>query len=87
VGGRTAARYAPDRHVAIGSHANYVLPLRTIRNASGAWVDFPGYWGELQYIHAPQPIGSIPFATSPVGPAYHDVGVDPVGTLATWTAG
>jgi hypothetical protein len=50
------------------------------------WVSFPGFWGELQYFHAPGQIGTVPFGTSPQGPAYHAVWTDPLGTLATWPA-
>jgi len=49
------------------------------------WVDFDGFWGELQYFHAPAPIGTLPFGTSPVGPAQHQVWNHPLATIATWT--
>jgi hypothetical protein len=52
-----------------------------------AWVEFPGFWGELQYFHGPGAIGTVAFGTSPVGPAYHAVWSDPLGTLATWPLG
>jgi hypothetical protein len=48
------------------------------------WLAFPGFWGELQYFHAPAPVGTIAFGTSPQGPAFHDVWTHPVATLATW---
>lgn len=47
---------------------------------------FPGTWGELQYFHSPF-TGSVPLGTSPTGPAFHTVWSDPIGTLATWSAG
>jgi hypothetical protein len=50
------------------------------------WIAFPGFWGELEYFHAPG-IGTLPFGTSPIGPAYHAVWQDPLATLATWPAG
>ena len=52
-----------------------------------SWVAFPGTWGESQYFHAPAPIGTVPFGTSPQGPAFHDVWTDPLATLAGWPAG
>jgi hypothetical protein len=64
--------------------------VTTIHNAdehSQAWLRFPGFWGELQWFHAPPPIGTVPFGTSPVGPVYHDVWQDPLGTIATWPVG
>jgi hypothetical protein len=48
------------------------------------WVDFDGFWGEYQYFHAPAPIGTVPFGTSPVGPAQHQVWMHPLATIATW---
>ena len=52
-----------------------------------SWVGFPGTWGELQYFHAPAPIGTVPFGASPQGPAFHDVWTHPLATLASWPAG
>jgi hypothetical protein len=49
------------------------------------WVAFPGYWGELEYLKGPPPVGLLPaIGTSPLGPAQHDVWEDPLATLATW---
>ena len=48
------------------------------------WLAFPGFWGELQYFHAPPPVGTVPFGTAPVGPAFHAVWQRPLATLATW---
>jgi hypothetical protein len=50
--------------------------LRVIDDGHPSWVSFPGSWGEAQYFHAPAPIGTVPFGTSPQGPAYHSL-VDP----------
>jgi hypothetical protein len=61
--------------------------IRTLDGDSPTWVAFPGFWGELQYFHAPPPFGTIPFGTSPNGPAQHAVWGDPLGTLARWPAG
>jgi hypothetical protein len=47
------------------------------------WLEFDGFWGELQYFHSPF-TGTVPLGTSPVGPAYHAVWRDPLGTVATW---
>jgi hypothetical protein len=58
--------------------------IRTIADGSPHWVDFPGFWGELEYFNAPAPIGTVPFGTSPVGPAFHDVWAEPLATLAGW---
>lgn len=45
---------------------------------------FPGTWGEQQFIHAPLPIGTLPFGAAPVGPAFHSVWDDPLGTIAAY---
>jgi hypothetical protein len=52
-----------------------------------SWTSFDGFWGELQYFHAPAPFGTVPFGTSPQGPAQHAVWMNPLGTLATWPMG
>jgi hypothetical protein len=64
-----------------------VMPIHQIGDEDAAWLQFPGSWGELQYFHAPLPIGTVAFGTSPVGPAYHAEWNDPLGTLATWQPG
>jgi len=51
------------------------------------WLRFDGAWGEGQFIHAPAPLGTLPFGTSPVGPQQHDVWQDPLGTIASWPVG
>jgi hypothetical protein len=61
--------------------------VRLIDDGRPSWVSFPGSWGEAQYFHAPAPIGTVPFGTSPQGPAYHALWVDPLGTLAGWPLG
>jgi hypothetical protein len=61
--------------------------VSTIRNADEAakqWLSFPGFWGELQYFHAPV-VGTVPFGTSPLGPAFHRAWDDPLGTIGGWT--
>ena len=63
-----------------------VMPVKHISDDVPTWVQFPGYWGELQYLHA-TPIGTVAFGTSPVGPAFHAEWTDPLGTLATWPTG
>jgi hypothetical protein len=59
-------------------------PIHKMGDNGAPWLGFAGFWGELQYFHAP--IGTFALGTSPVGPAFHSVWVDPLGTLATWTA-
>jgi len=61
--------------------------IREIEDGHPSWVSFPGFWGELQYFHAPSPIGTVPFGASPTGPAYHSVWNDPLGTIAGWPSG
>ena len=63
-----------------------VMPVHQIRDDVPTWVRFPGYWGELEYIHA-APLGTVAAGTSPVGPAFHAEWIDPLGTLATWPPG
>jgi hypothetical protein len=68
------------------AHAT-VVPIEQIDDQHPAWIGFPGFWGEAQYFHAPAPIGTAAFGSSPVGPAFQAVWRDPLGTIATWPAG
>jgi hypothetical protein len=68
--------------------AEAAMPVHKITAAVPAWVGFPGFWGELEYFHAPPPVGTVTFGTSsPPGPAYHPVWSDPLATIATWNDG
>jgi hypothetical protein len=68
--------------------AERATPVHEITDTVPAWVSFPGYWGELEYFHAPPPVGTVTFgSSSPPGPAYHRVWSDPLGTIATWNEG
>jgi hypothetical protein len=51
------------------------------------WIGFPGTFGEAQYFHGPAPIGTVALGASPVGPAFHALWADPLGTIAAWPAG
>jgi hypothetical protein len=64
-----------------------VMPIEQIGDDGPSWVSFPGFWGEGQYFHAPAPVGTVAFGTSPVGPAFHAEWADPLGTLASWPVG
>lgn len=64
-----------------------VMPVHEIGEDAPAWVGFPGTWGEAQDFHAPSPIGTVSFGSSPVGPAFHAEWSDPLGTLAGWPEG
>jgi hypothetical protein len=79
--------YAFDGPVIVGPpHVGArVMPVRQISDRHPEWVRFPGFWGELEYLHAPAPIGTVTLGgSSPVGPAFHDVWTDPLGTMAAW---
>lgn len=59
-----------------------VMPVHQIRDDVPTWVRFPGYWGELQYLHAAT-LGTVAAGMSPVGPAFHAEWTNPLETLAT----
>jgi len=61
--------------------------LEQLHEKKPKWLRFPGTWGQTQYVHAPAPLGTIPFGTSPVGPAFQTEWDDPVGTIAGYRAG
>jgi hypothetical protein len=70
-----------------GAGGSVMTIARIGKHHEPSWIDFPGFWGELQYFHAPAPIGTVASGTSPVGPAYHTEWADPLGTLAGWPEG
>ncbi len=61
--------------------------IERVHDNAPRWLRFPGTWGETQYVHAPAPIGTVPFGTSPVGPRFQDDWLDPLGTIDTYRAG
>jgi hypothetical protein len=67
---------------ALGADATSVAPI----DGGPNWVAFPGFWGEYEYLLSPLGL-SPPIGASPVGPAYHLVWADPLGTLASWPTG
>jgi hypothetical protein len=60
--------------------------IERVNDNEPRWLRFPGTWGEAQYIAAP-PFGIAPqaFGTSPVGPAFQDEWLDPLGTIAGYS--
>jgi hypothetical protein len=64
-----------------------VTVVHQIADDNPAWVSFPGTWGELQYFHAPAPVGTVALGTSPTGPAFHSVWIHPLATIASWPEG
>jgi hypothetical protein len=77
----------PGRTLGPPSLDGRAMPVHHLADDSPAWVEFPGFWGELQYFHGPGAIGTVALGTSPVGPAYHSVWSDPLATLETWPLG
>ncbi len=57
--------------------------VKQLREERPSWLAFPGTWGEQQYFHSPF-TGTVPFGTSPVGPAFHAAWADPTGELAAY---
>jgi hypothetical protein len=55
--------------------------------AAPQWMAFPGDWGEANYFHAPDPIGTRVAGRAPAGPRFHDLWTDPVGTVLRWPRG
>jgi hypothetical protein len=65
------------------SAGGQVTTIKHVDVERPAWISFPGFWGQEQYFHSPF-TGTVALGTSPVGPAFHDVWTNPLGTLATW---
>jgi hypothetical protein len=62
--------------------------IELVHDQSPRWLRFPGTWGETQYLAAPAfGIPPTAFGTSPVGPAFQDDWLDPLGTIAGYAVG
>jgi len=64
------------------------MAIERVHDNEPRWLRFPGTWGEAQYFAAP-PFGIPPtaFGTSPVGPAFQNDWLDPLGTIAGYPVG
>jgi hypothetical protein len=63
-----------------------VTPIHGFGGGESGWVQFPGFWGELEYLHAPV-VGTVPFGAAPLGPAFKPIWADPVAAMAAWPQG
>ena len=62
--------------------------IELVHDQNPRWLRFPGTWGETRYIAAPAfGVPPTPFGTSPVGPAFQDDWLDPLGTIAGYPLG
>jgi hypothetical protein len=75
-----------ERGAVLGPKRLGIVPagVEPVSDVSPALDPLPGFWGELEYFNAPAPIGTRPFGTSPVGPAFHAIWREPLATLAGW---
>jgi hypothetical protein len=71
---------------ALGPPLPGITPARIVRLTarSPQWAAFPGYWGEINLFHAPNPIGTQVAGPAPRSPGFHDVWTHPLLTLARW---
>jgi hypothetical protein len=68
----------------LGPAAVRIVP---ITGAAPEWMRFPGAWGEAQFFHAPEPVGTTVAGSAPAGPARHTIWRDPVRTVLAWPRG
>jgi hypothetical protein len=54
---------------------------------SPQWMNFPGYWGEINLFHAPDPIGTRIAGPAPQTPTFHAIWTNPLATLRHWPHG
>lgn len=65
------------------------LPVRVVPVTSMApqWMRFSGAWGEAQFFHAPEPVGTTVAGAAPEGPVRHAIWRDPIRTVLAWPGG
>ena len=61
--------------------------IRRVGSRRPGWFRFSGTWGEDQVFHAPPPIGTQVFLTSPISPPYQQVWRLPLTTFSQWPVG
>jgi hypothetical protein len=61
--------------------------IRRVGSTRPAWIRFAGTWGEDQVFHAPPPIGTQVFLTSPISPPYQQLWKLPLTAFAQWPVG
>ena len=61
--------------------------IRRVDSRQPGWFRFAGTWGEDQVFHAPPPIGTQVFLTSPISPPYQQVWRLPLTTFSQWPVG
>jgi hypothetical protein len=61
--------------------------IRRVGSRRPGWFRFAGTWGEDQVFHAPPPIGTQVFLTSPISPPYQQVWRLPLTTFSQWPVG
>jgi hypothetical protein len=55
--------------------------------SSPSWMSFPGRWGEGNYLHAPEPLGTEFAGPAPPGPRFRRIWRDPVRAMLAWPRG
>jgi hypothetical protein len=63
------------------------LPIVSLTTRAPSWLAYPGAWGEANFFHAPDPVNTRVAGAGPLGPRFHALWRDPVGTVLRWTAG
>ena len=61
--------------------------IRTVGPKRPAWIRFMRTWGEDQVFHAPPPIGTQVFLSSPISPPYQQLWKVPLTTFSQWPVG
>jgi hypothetical protein len=72
------------RGAVLGPAAVRIVP---VTGAAPQWMRFPGAWGEAQFFHAPEPVGTTVAGPAPEGPARHAIWRDPIRTVLAWPRG
>jgi hypothetical protein len=68
----------------LGPPAVRVVP---VTGTAPRWMRFPGAWGEANFFHAPEPVGTTVAGPAPEGPVRHALWRDPIRTVLAWPGG
>jgi hypothetical protein len=74
---------------AFGPPIRGVTRTRVVRVTANTpqWMAFPGYWGEINLFHVPDPIGTQVAGPAPRSPRFHEIWTNPIGVLQRWPRG
>jgi hypothetical protein len=73
----------------LGPRLPGVTAARVVRitDSSPSWMRYSGRWGEANYFHVPEPLGTVVGGLAPEGPRWKRIWREPIRTPLAWPLG